>query len=147
MWIDCAIEAPEAVTADVAIIGVLLVAVAILLVRQSDIGKPPPPTNPAIAVLPFENLSGDAEQEYFSDGLAEEMLDRLGRVPGLTVVARSSSFSFKGKGLDAKAIAERLGVTTVLEGSVQRVGRRQKVASPAAPARGGSRPSPPRCGW
>jgi TolB-like protein/tetratricopeptide (TPR) repeat protein len=100
-----------------------------LLVRQSDIGKPPPPTNPAIAVLPFENLSGDAEQEYFSDGLAEEMLDRLGRVPGLTVVARSSSFSFKGKGLDAKAIAERLGVTTVLEGSVQRVGRRLRLTA------------------
>ena len=115
--------------ADVAIIGVLLVAVAMLLVRQSDIGKPPPPANPAIAVLPFENLSGDPEQEYFSDGLAEEMLDRLGRVPGLIVVARSSSFSFKGKGLDAKTIAERLGVTTVLEGSVRRDGRRLKLTA------------------
>ena len=115
--------------ADVAIIGVLLVAVAILLVRQSDIGRPPPPANPAIAVLPFENLSGDPEQEYFSDGLAEEMLDRLGRVPGLTVVARSSSFSFKGKGLDAKTIAERLGVTTVLEGSVRRDGRRLRLTA------------------
>jgi TolB-like protein/tetratricopeptide (TPR) repeat protein len=115
--------------ADVAIIGVLLVAVATLLVRQSDIGKPPPPVNPAIAVLPFENLSGDPEQEYFSDGLAEEMLDRLGRVPGLTVVARSSSFSFKGKGLDAKTIADRLGVTTVLEGSVQRDGRRLRLTA------------------
>ena len=115
--------------ADVAIIGVLLVAVAVLFVRQSDIGRPPPPANPAIAVLPFENLSGDPEQEYFSDGLAEEMLDRLGRVPGLTVVARSSSFSFKGKGLDAKTIAERLGVTTVLEGSVRRDGRRLKLTA------------------
>ena len=115
--------------ADVAIIGVLLVAVAVLLVRQSDIGKPPPPANPAIAVLPFENLSGDPEQEYFSDGLAEEMLDRLGRVPGLIVMARSSSFSFKGKGLDAKTIAERLGVTTVLEGSVRRDGRRLKLTA------------------
>ena len=115
--------------ADVAIIGVLLVAVAILLVRQSDIGRPPPPASPALAVLPFENLSGDPEQEYFSDGLAEEMLDRLGRVPGLTVVARSSSFSFKGKGLDAKTIAERLGVTTVLEGSVRRDGQRLKLTA------------------
>ena len=115
--------------ADVAIIGVLLVAVAMLLVRQSDIGRPPPPANPAIAVLPFENLSGDPKQEYFSDGLAEEMLDRLGRVPGLTVMARSSSFSFKGKGLDAKTIAERLGVTTVLEGSVRRDGRRLKLTA------------------
>jgi TolB-like protein/tetratricopeptide (TPR) repeat protein len=115
--------------ADVAIIGVLLVAVAVLFVRQSDIGRPPPPANPTIAVLPFENLSGDPEQEYFSDGLAEEMLDRLGRVPGLTVMARSSSFSFKGKGLDARTIAERLGVTTVLEGSVRRDGRRLKLTA------------------
>ncbi len=114
---------------DVAIIGVLLVAVAVLLVRQSDIGRPPRPANPAIAVLPFENLSGDPEQEYFSDGLAEEMLDRLGRVPGLTVMARASSFSFKGKGLDAKTIAERLGVSTVLEGSVRRDGRRLKLTA------------------
>ena len=68
-----------------------------LLVRQSDLGKPQPPEHPAIAVLPFANLSGDPEQEYFSDGLAEEMLDRLGRVPGLKVIARSSSFGFKGR--------------------------------------------------
>jgi TolB-like protein len=115
--------------ADIAIIGVLLVAVAVLLVRQSDIGRPPPPANPTIAVLPFENLSGDPEQEYFSDGLAGEVLDRLGRVPGLAVIARSSSFSFKGKGVDAKTIAERLGVTTVLEGSVQRDGQRLKLSA------------------
>jgi TolB-like protein len=114
---------------DVAIIGVLLVTVTVLLVRQSDIGRPPPPANPTIAVLPFENLSGDPEQEYFSDGLAGEVLDRLGRVPGLAVIARSSSFSFKGKGVDAKTIAERLGVTTVLEGSVQRDGQRLKLSA------------------
>jgi TolB-like protein len=114
---------------DVAIIGVLLVAVAMLLVRQSDIGRPPPPASPTIAVLPFENLSGNPEQEYFSDGLAEEVLDRLGRVPGLTVIARSSSFSFKGKGVDAKTVAERLDVTTVLEGSVQRDGQRLKLTA------------------
>ncbi len=113
--------------ADLAIIGVLLVAVAVLLVRQSDIGKPPAPANPAIAVLPFENLSGDPQQEYFSDGLAEEVLDRLGRVPGLKVIASSSSFSFKGKHQDAKTIASQLGVTTVLEGSVRRDGRKLKV--------------------
>ena len=114
---------------DVAIIGVLLIAVAVLLVRQSDIGRPPPPASPTIAVLPFENLSGDPAQEYFSDGLAGEVLDRLGRVPGLAVIARSSSFSFKGKGVDAKTIAERLGVTTVLEGSVQRDGQRLKLTA------------------
>ena len=81
---------------------VLLITVAVLLVRQSDIGKPPPPASPAIAVLPFENLSGNPEQEYFSDGLAVEVLDRLGRVPGLRVIASSSSFSFKGKNQDPR---------------------------------------------
>ena len=92
-----------------------------------DLGKPKPPENPAIAALPFVNLSGDPEQEYFSDGLAEEMLDRLGRVPGLKVIARSSSFGFKGRDVDVKDVAERLGVTTVLEGSVRRDGRRLKL--------------------
>jgi TolB-like protein len=113
--------------ADVLVIGVLLIAVVVLAVRQSDLGKPKPPENPAIAVLPFENLSGDPAQEYFSDGLAEEMLDRLGRVPGLRVIARSSSFGFKGKDVDVKTIAEKLGVTTVLEGSVRRDGKRLKL--------------------
>jgi TolB-like protein len=113
----------------VIVIGVLIATVAILLVRRSDLGKPPPPANPVIAVLPFENLSGDPEQEYFSDGLAEEMLDRLGQVPGLRVIARSSSFGFKGKDVDVRRIAERLGVTTVLEGSVQRSGGRLKLAA------------------
>ena len=113
--------------ADLAIIGVLLITVAVLLVRQSDIGKPPPPANPAIAVLPFENLSGNPDQAYFSDGLAVEVLDRLGRVPGLRVIASSSSFSFKGKNQDARTIAGQLGVTTVLQGSVRRDGRKLKV--------------------
>jgi TolB-like protein len=112
---------------DLVIIGVLLITVAVLLVRQSDIGKPPPPASPAIAVLPFQNLSGDPEQEYFSDGLAVEVLDRLGRVPGLRVIASSSSFSFKGKNQDAKTVAGQLGVTTVLQGSVRRDGRKLKV--------------------
>ena len=115
--------------ADAIVIGVLLVAVVVLLVRQSDLGKPKPPENPAIAVLPFENLSGDPEQEYFSDGLAEETLDRLGRVPGLKVIARSSSFGFKGQDVDARTIAEKLGVTTLLEGSVRRDGKRLKLTA------------------
>ena len=112
---------------DLVIIGVLLITVAVLLVRQSDIGKPKPPANPAIAVLPFENLSGNPEQAYFSDGLAVEVLDRLGHVPGLRVIASSSSFSFKGKNQDPRTVAEKLGVTTVLQGSVRRDGRKLKV--------------------
>jgi len=111
---------------DLAIIGVLLVVVAVLLVKESGLGKPPPPPNPAIAVLAFENLSGDPTQEYFSDGLAVEVLDRLGRVPGLKVIASSSSFSYKGKSEDVKTIASQLGVTTVLEGSVRRAGTKLK---------------------
>jgi TolB-like protein len=95
-------------------------------VKESGLGKPPPPPNPAIAVLAFENLSGDPKQEYFSDGLAVEVLDRLGRVPGLRVIASSSSFSYKGKSDDVKTIASQLGVTTVLEGSVRRAGTRLK---------------------
>ena len=113
--------------ADVIVIGLLLATVAVLLVRQSDIGRPTPPENPAIAVLPFENLSGDPEQEYFSDGLAVEVLDRLGRVPGLRVIASSSSFSFKGQDVDARTIAGQLGVTTILEGSLRRDGRRLRL--------------------
>jgi TolB-like protein len=115
--------------ADAVVIGILLIAVVVLFVRQSDIGKPKPPANPAIAVLPFENQSGDPQQEYFSDGLADEMLERLGRVPGLRVIARSSSFSFKGKDVDARTIAEKLGVTSILEGSVRRDGKRLKLSA------------------
>jgi TolB-like protein len=115
--------------ADAIVIGLLLIAVVVLLVRQSDLGKPKPTANPAIAVLPFENLSGDPEQQYFADGFAQDVLDRLGRVPGLTVIARSSSFSFKGKNVDARTIAERLGVTTLLAGSVSRGGNRLKLSA------------------
>ena len=115
--------------ADVAIIGVLLATVAALLVRQSDLAKPPPPDRPTIAVLPFANLRGDTAQEYFSDGLAQELLDRLGRVPGLAVIGRSSSFSFKGKALDARTIAGRLGATTILEGAVRRTGQQLRVSA------------------
>jgi TolB-like protein/tetratricopeptide (TPR) repeat protein len=113
--------------ADVAVIGVLLATVAVLLVRQSDFGRPPPPEKPSVAVLPFDNLSGDPEQQYFSDGLAEEVLDRLGQVPGLLVVSRSSSFSFRDRKLDVRTIAERLGVAAVLEGAVRRDGERLKL--------------------
>ena len=113
--------------ADAIVIGLLVVTVAVLLVRQSGLGKPKPPANPAIAVLPFDNLSRDPEQEYFSDGLAEEMLDRLGRVPGLKVIASSSSFGFKHRDVEITEVAQRLGVTSVLVGSVRRSGKRLKL--------------------
>jgi TolB-like protein/Tfp pilus assembly protein PilF/predicted Ser/Thr protein kinase len=84
---------------------------------------------PSIAVLPFANLSGDKENEYFSDGLAEEIINELTQVPGLKVIARTSAFAFKGKNEDIRRIAEALGVTKVLEGSVRRSGDRIRVTA------------------
>ena len=84
---------------------------------------------PSIAVLPFANLSGDKEQEYFSDGLAEEVINLLAQIPGLKVIARTSAFAFRDKEQDIRAIALSLGVTTVLEGSVRRAGNRIRVTA------------------
>jgi serine/threonine-protein kinase len=85
--------------------------------------------SPSIAVLPFANLSGDKDNEYFSDGLAEEILNALTRVEGLKVTARTSAFAFRGKDADIRAIAETLGVRTVLEGSMRRSGNRIRVTA------------------
>jgi TolB-like protein len=82
---------------------------------------------PSIAVLPFANMSRDADDEYFSDGLAEEIINALAQVPELKVIARTSAFAFKGKNEDIRRIADTLGVTTVLEGSVRRAGSRLRV--------------------
>src|SRR5262245_58468951 len=82
---------------------------------------------PSIAVLPFANLSPNVDEEYFSDGLAEEILNALAQVPALKVIARTSAFAFKGKNDDIRKIAESLGVTHVLEGSVRRAGTRIRV--------------------
>ena len=84
---------------------------------------------PSIAVLPFANMSRDADDEYFSDGLAEEIINALAQMPGLKVIARTSAFAFKGKNEDIRKIAETLGVTTVLEGSVRRAGSRVRVTA------------------
>jgi len=85
------------------------------------------PARPSIAVLPFANLSADPEQDYFSDGLAEEIINLLAQVSGLKVIARTSAFAFRGKEQDIRGIAEALGVRTVLEGSVRRSGSRIRV--------------------
>src|SRR6202167_5123706 len=84
---------------------------------------------PSIAVLPFANLSGDKEQEYFSDGLAEEVINALAKLPGLKVIARTSAFAFKGQNTDIRRIAETLGVANILEGSVRRSGNRIRVTA------------------
>jgi eukaryotic-like serine/threonine-protein kinase len=81
----------------------------------------------SIAVLPFVNMSADPENEYFSDGISEELINVLAQVPGLRVAARTSSFAFKGRNLHVRTIADQLGVSAVLEGSVRRVGDRVRV--------------------
>lgn len=122
-------------TLDVAIIAVLAVAVVLLLadrlVRRHDgdaDGAFKPPAH-SIAVLPFANLSGDREQDYFSDGLSEELLNALARIDELQVAARTSSFYFKGEHADLATIARKLNVGAVLEGSVRRSGQTIRVTA------------------
>jgi TolB-like protein len=85
--------------------------------------------NPSLAVLPFENMSSDPEQEYFSDGLSEELINQLAHVPQLRVIGRASSFSFKGKEQDPRHIGELLGVNHILAGSVRKSGNRVKITA------------------
>jgi TolB-like protein/class 3 adenylate cyclase len=84
----------------------------------------PLPDKPSIAVLPFQNMSGDPEQEYFADGMVEEITTAISRLPWLFVIARNSSFTYKGKAVDVKQVARELGVRYVLEGSVRKSGQR-----------------------
>jgi len=92
----------------------------------------------AIAVLPLANMSADPENEYFSDGMTEEIINALSKVPGIHVASRSSSFAFKGrKDVDARQIGEKLGVTTLLEGSVRKVGNRIRIAAQLVNAENG----------
>ena len=86
-------------------------------------------TAPSIAVLPFVNLSSDKEQEYFSDGIAEEILNALAQLEGLHVAGRTSSFSFKNKNEDLREIGQKLGVASVLEGSVRKQGDRVRITA------------------
>ena len=87
----------------------------------------PLPDKPSIAVLPFANMSGDPEQEYFADGMVEEIITALSRIRWLFVIARNSSFSYKGQAVDVKHIGRELGVRYVLEGSVRKAGGRVRI--------------------
>jgi eukaryotic-like serine/threonine-protein kinase len=91
----------------------------------------------SIAVLPFTNMSGDVSNEYFSDGLAEELLNQLAQIPGLRVAARTSSFQFKGKTTDIREVGSKLGVLTVLEGSVRKSGERMRITAQLIDAKTG----------
>ena len=84
---------------------------------------------PSIAVLPFVNMSGDEENEYFADGLSEELLNVLAKIRGLRVASRTSAFSFKGKDVDIPTVAQKLNVATVLEGSVRKSGKRVRITA------------------
>ena len=82
------------------------------------------PDKPSIAVLPFGNMSGDAEQEYFADGVTEDVITELSRFHSLFVIARNSTFTYKGKAVDVRSVARELGVRYVLEGGIRRTGAR-----------------------
>ncbi len=88
-----------------------------------------PVASPSIAVLPFVSMSADPENEYFSDGITEEIINALTRIQGLKVTARTSSFAFKNKAIDIRTIGNRLGVATVLEGSVRRSGAKVRITA------------------
>ena len=87
------------------------------------------PDKPSIAVLPFQNMSGDAEQEYFADGIVEDIITGLSQFKSLFVIARNSSFAYKGKAIDIKQVGRELGVRYVLEGSVRRAGGRVRITA------------------
>src|SRR5437870_7144707 len=98
--------------------------------REAGEGSSPPlplPDKPSIAVLPFQNMSGDPEQEYFADGMVEEIITALSRIRWLFVIARNSTFTYKGKAVDVKQVARELGVRYVLEGSVRKGGNRMRI--------------------
>ena len=96
--------------------------------RIADGESPPPmPDKPSIAVLPFENMSDDPEQEYFADGMVEEIITALSRFKSLFVIARNSSFTFKSQAVDVKEVGRRLGVRYVLEGSVRKASGKVRI--------------------
>src|SRR5439155_18422513 len=89
----------------------------------------PLPDKPSIAVLPFANMSGDPEQEYFADGMVEEIITALSRIRWLFVIARNSTFTYKGQAVDVKQVGRELGVRYVLEGSVRKAGQRVRITA------------------
>jgi len=103
-----------------------------------QVEHPPLPDKPSIAVLPFVNLGGDAEQEYFADGIAEDIITALARFRWFFVIARNSSFTYKGRVTDAKQVARELGVRYVLEGSVRRSANRVRISALLVDAQAGT---------
>lgn len=100
-----------------------------LAARAAPAGPPPVPDKPSIAVLPFMNMSSDVEQEFFSDGITEDLITDLSKVSGLFVIARNSSFAYKGRSVKVQDIAHDLGVRFVLEGSIRKAGNRVRITA------------------
>ena len=113
---------------------------SITAVPSPSIAPNPGPngTRQSIAVLPFTNMSGDPEQEYFSDGISEDIITDLSKIAGLTVIARNSSFTYKGRSVDVREIGRELGVRSVLEGSIRRAGQRVRITAQLIDATSGS---------
>ena len=142
---------PYAHLAGLGVLAIILVLIAgeiVYRLSQQDIGSPAAPSvRPAavstapgptsIAVLPFANMTGDSKQEYFADGMSEEVLSDLASIPELRVVARASSFAFKDKNEDIKAIARLLAVRSLLEGSVREAGQHLRIRAELIDARNG----------
>ena len=144
---DSDVDPDEAVTRtkgrklDFAIIGLLAIAVVFLVVDNYILEADPVSTAEAvereksIAVLPFVNMSSDPEQDYFSDGISEEILNELAQLPGLRVASRTSAFTFRGENRNMGEIAAKLNVVYVLEGSVRKAGNRIRIAAQLIDAR------------
>ena len=103
-----------------------------------DVAAPALPHKPSIAVLPFTNISGDPEQEYFADGVAEDIITALARFPSLFVIARNSSFTYKGRAVGVKQVGRELGVRYILEGSVRKAASRVRISGQLVRAEDGS---------
>jgi TolB-like protein len=104
----------------------------------AEIAAPTLPKKPSIAVLPFQNMSGDPEQEYFADGIAEDITTSLSRIRWFFVIARNSSFTYKGKAVDVRIVGRELGVRYILEGSVRKAGDKLRITTQLVEAATGS---------
>jgi adenylate cyclase len=107
-------------------------------VRSNATDPTPSVEAPSIAVLPFANMSGDPEQEYFSDGISEDVITDLSKIAGLMVIARNSSFTYKGRSVDIREVGRDLGVRSVLEGSIRRAGNRVRITAQLIDATNGA---------
>lgn len=120
---------PDGITADSAVSEAAQPEIPERTLPANKAGQPRDAGRSSVAVLPFVNLSNDPENEYFSDGMAEELLNLLCKLPQLTIASRTSAFSFKGKDVDMVTVAEKLGVDVILEGSVRRSGDRVRITA------------------